>query len=100
MKLLQINYKLNSAVSDFMRASGPVAAAIADVPGLRWKIWLENNAENEAGGIYLFDDAAARQNFIEGPVVAKLKAHPALAEVSVKEFDVPAELSSKTRAPI
>jgi len=100
MKLLQINYRLNSAVSDFMRASEPVAAAIANVPGLRWKIWLENGAVNEGGGIYLFEDAASRTNFIDGPIIAKLKSHPAVAEVAIKEFDISGELSSTTRAPI
>ena len=100
MKLLQINYRLVSAVSEFMRESKPVASALANVSGLRWKIWLENDNENEGGGLYLFDDAAALKSFIEGPIVAKLKAHPALVEVSVKEFDVPVELSSITRAPI
>ena len=100
MKLLQINYKLESSVSDFMKASEPVAAAIADVPGLRWKIWLRDDTVEEGGGIYLFEDAASRQSYIDGPIIAKLKSHPAVVEVSIKEFDISGELSSTTRAPI
>jgi hypothetical protein len=100
MKLLQINYRLNSSISDFMRASEPVAAAIADVPGLQWKIWLTNGAVDEGGGIYLFEDAASRQGYIDGPIIAKLRSHPAVVEVSIKEFDISTELSSITRAPI
>ena len=34
----------------------PLAEQYAAVPGLRWKIWIINEAEGEAGGIYLFDD--------------------------------------------
>jgi hypothetical protein len=100
MKLLQVNYRLNSPVSEFMRESKPVATAIASVPGLRWKIWLANDAENEGGGLYLFEDAGALKSFVEGPIIAKLKGHPAVVEVTVKEFDVPEELSSITRAPM
>jgi hypothetical protein len=100
MKLLQINYQLNSAVSDFMRESKPVADALANVPGLRWKIWLKNDNENQGGGIYLFEDPEALQSFVQGPIVAKLRSHPAVVDVSLKEFDVPEDLSSITRAPI
>ena len=100
MKLLQINYQLNSAVSDFMRESKPVADIIANVPGLRWKIWLKNDDENEGGGVYLFEDSEALKSFVHGPIVAKLRSHPAVVDVSLKEFDAPKDLSSITRAPI
>lgn len=100
MKLLQINYQLDSAVSDFMRESKPVADVLANVQGLRWKIWLKNDNENQGGGIYLFEDPEALKSFVQGPIVAKLRSHPAVVDVSLKEFDVPEELSSITRAPI
>jgi hypothetical protein len=100
MKLLQINYQLDTAVSDFLRESKPAAIAIANMPGLRWKIWLQNETDNEGGGIYLFDDAESLNNFINGPIVAKLKSHPAVTNVSLKEFDIPEALSSITRAPV
>ena len=100
MKLLQINYQLDSAVSGFMRESKPVADVLANVPGLRWKIWLKNDNENQGGGIYLFEDPEALKSFVEGPIVAKLRSHPAVVDVSLKEFDVDEDLSSITRAPI
>ena len=100
MKLLQINYQLDSEVSEFLRKSVPVANALASLPRLRWKIWLKNNTDNEAGGIYLFEDTEAVRSFLEGPIVAKLKAHPAVVNVSVKEFDIAEELSSINRAPV
>jgi hypothetical protein len=100
MKLLQVNYQLGSAVSDFMRESKPVADLLANVPGLRWKIWLKNDDENQGGGIYLFENSEALTSFAQGPIIAKLRSHPAITEVSLKEFDVPQDLSSITRAPI
>ena len=100
LKILQINYRLRSPLADFLRESTPVAALLANVPGLRWKIWLQNESESEGGGLYLFETEAALQGFLEGPIVGKLRAHPAVSEVSVKEFDIPSELSALTRAPI
>jgi hypothetical protein len=100
MKLLQINYQLDTAVSEFMQKSKPVADALANVPGLRWKIWLQNDEENQGGGVYLFDGPESLKSFIDGPIVAKLRSHPAVVDVSLKEFDVSQDLSSITRAPI
>jgi hypothetical protein len=100
LKILQINYRLNSAISDFLRESAPIAETLAAVPGLRWKIWLSNEKSREGGGIYLFETEAAMKDFIDGPIVEKLKTNPAVAEVSFKEFDSSPELSKLTRAPI
>ncbi len=33
-----------------------LARSIAEEPGLVWKIWTENEATGEAGGIYMFKD--------------------------------------------
>ena len=100
MKLLQVNYQLDSSVSDLMRESKPVADILANVPGLRWKIWLKNDDENQGGGIYLFEDSEALKSFAEGPIIAKLRSHQAITDVSLKEFDIDQDLSSITRAPI
>jgi hypothetical protein len=99
-KILQINYKRSSLVSSFMKESNPVADALAELAGLRWKIWLVNEAEQEGGGIYLFDDSAALEAFLRGPIVARLKAHPAVREVQIKQFDAWEELTKVTRGPI
>jgi hypothetical protein len=99
-RILQINYTLNGSASTFMKESRPVADALAAVTGLRWKIWLVNEAEQEGGGIYLFDDSAAVEAFLNGPIVAGLKAHPAIREVQIKQFDAWEELTTATRGPI
>lgn len=99
-KLLQINHRLNSPVSSFLGKAQPIAELLATVPGLRWKIWLKNEDESEGGGLYLFEDGEALSNFVEGPILEKLKINPMVEEVTVKKFEVPADLSSITRAPI
>jgi hypothetical protein len=96
-KILQINYKLNGPRAEYESENLPYAQPIADIPGLRWKIWIINDAQSEAGGIYLFDDDRAVQAFLDGPIVAEMKGDPTL---SIKAFDVIAELTTITCGPV
>jgi hypothetical protein len=101
-KILQINFKLGVPVKDYEEACLPAAQPIADMPGLRWKVWLiaEREGDREAGGIYLFDDEASAQAFLAGPIVASLKSNPAISHVSAKVFDVMEGLTAITRGPV
>jgi hypothetical protein len=45
--ILQINYTYNIPRKEFEAPVSPVAHDIAKVPGLRWKVWLINERENE-----------------------------------------------------
>ncbi|MBL9036617.1 MAG: YdhR family protein [Rhodospirillaceae bacterium] len=96
-KILQINYKLNGPRAEYERENLPYAQPIADLPGLRWKVWIINEAKSEAGGIYLFDDDVAVQKFMDGPIIAEMKGDPTL---SIKAFDVIADLTAITRGPV
>src|SRR5947209_1299112 len=95
--LVQINYELNGSRADYEKENLPYAQPIADTQGLRWKVWIINEDQGEAGGIYLFDSEAAAQAFIDGPMVAEMKGDPGL---SIKAFDVMEEHSAITRGPI
>ena len=99
-QLLQINYTFKGSRADFEREFGPVAGEIARVPGLRWKIWLINEAESLGGGSYLFDDERSLRAYLNGPVVAALKSHPAFGDLSVQEFAVLEGPTAATRGPI
>ena len=99
-KILQLNFKFNVSKADYENAVTPLAENFAAVPGLRWKIWLMNESENEAGGIYLFNDESSLQTFLEGPLAAGVKSHPALSDMSAKVFDSMDELTATTRGPI
>jgi hypothetical protein len=98
--ILQINFKLNVPADAYASNCQSVVQAIADVPGLRWKIWILNEQEKEAGGIYSFDTEQALNNYLSGPIVAQLKNHPAFSDVTAKRFDVMEELTSTTRGPV
>jgi hypothetical protein len=99
-QVLQINYKFSGSGSDFEREFGPVAAEISRVPGLRWKLWLFDEAESRGGGIYLFDDEAALQGYLSGPIVAALKSHPAFSDLNVQAFTVLEQPTTLTRGPV
>ncbi|WP_148671274.1 MULTISPECIES: YdhR family protein [unclassified Mesorhizobium] len=45
----------------------------------------------------LFDDDAAVQAFVDGPIIAEMKGDPTL---SIKAFDVIADLTTITRGPV
>lgn len=99
VKILQLNFKFNVSRAEYEQAVSSLASEFAAVPGLRWKIWLMNEAEKEAGGIYLFDDEASVKAMLEGQLAAKVTGHPALSDFSVKQFDVMEDVTAITRGP-
>jgi hypothetical protein len=86
--------------AEFERGFDAIAAQIAQVPGLRWKIWLMNQAESRGGGIYLFDDEESARAYLDGPIVALMKSHPIFADLSFRMFSVLEEPTAVTRGPI
>ena len=73
-----------------------IAHDVAGEPGLVWKIWLESRETGHAGGIYLFEDAAAAARYREKHerrLVAK-----GLIGATVNAFSVNTELSVLTLA--
>ena len=98
-KLLQVNYRFTGTRVEYEEANLPYAQPYAELPGLRWKIWLMNEAEGEAGGIVVFEDEASRQAYVDGPL-AEAQADPTVSEMSIKRFDVLDELSAITRGPV
>jgi hypothetical protein len=98
--VLQVNFKFNIPRADYENAAAEMADSFAEVPGLRWKIWLMNGAESEAGGIYLFDDEASLKSYLESPLAAQVKSHPAFSEMSVKQFKVLDAPTATDRGPV
>jgi len=99
-RMLQLNFKFNVSRAEYEDAVSPLASDFAAVPGLRWKIWIMNDEESEAGGLYLFDDEASLQAYLEGPLASGVASHPALSDMSAKQFDVMDGLTAITRGPV
>jgi hypothetical protein len=100
MPILQINFKLNVAPAEYRKICKSVAQAIADVPGLVWKVWLLNEQDGEAGGIYLFQDEQSLADYLSGPIISQIRSLPQLREISAKRFETIPELTVVTRGPI
>jgi hypothetical protein len=100
VRVLQINFRFSVPTADLKKAFDALVNDIAAVPGLRWKVWILNEQEREGGGIYLFESKDSVQAYLEGPIVSGLKAHPALSDISVKQFDVVEDLTAVTRGPV
>lgn len=100
MQILQVNFKLGVSPTEYGEICRAVAQPIADVPGLVWKVWLLNEQEDEAGGVYLFSSERALQDYLSGPIVAQIKSHPAFREISAKTFGVMDEETAVTRGPV
>ena len=99
-QILQINFKFNVPREQFEENCSSLAQDFANVPGLLWKVWLMNDKENEAGGIYLFADEASVKEYKGSPLVAAVLSHPALSDFNIKQFEVLDTVSRVTRAPI
>lgn len=99
-RLLQITYSFRGSRVEFEEGFGPVAAQIAEVTGMRWKIWLMDEANSRGGGTYVFEDEHSMQAYLEGPIIAGLKAHPAFSDVRVQSFAILDGPTTVTRGPI
>lgn len=100
-KILQINFKFKVPRSDYEKATfDQFAKPIANVKGLLWKVWIMNENEKEAGGIYLFNDESSLKAYLEGNIVAEVKKHPALSDIDAKVFDVIDKHSEVTHFPL
>jgi len=75
-----------------------LALDIAGEPGLVWKIWLEDRETGHAGGVYLFEGAAAAQRYREKH--ERRLAAMGVTEVTANVFQVNAELSVATLAGV
>lgn len=98
--LLQIKYKFHSSAAEYQDLCLSVADSFAAVPGLHWKIWILNERKNEAGGVYLFESERALADFLSSPLVARIKGHPDLYDLSASFSDVMADVTAITRGPV
>ena len=98
--ICNITMKFNVSKADLEAAWLPVAQPISEVPGLRWKIFIMNDAEKEVGGVYLFDDEASVQAFLNGPIVAAVASSPDVSDITVKQFSVMEAHTAITRGPV
>lgn len=86
-QILQINFNFSNSRAEYEAMTLPMAGSLAETPGLNWKVWLMDEANQEAGGIYLFDDETTTGNFAQ-EAAAMLSGDLPFNNVSIKQFEV------------
>jgi hypothetical protein len=94
---LQIEFEFTCTMDEYRKLAEHRAPTLAGVPGLVSKLWLVDEERRHAGGAYLFSDRAAANAYLEGPIVAGLRANPVFRQLSVRSFDVLLAPSTVTR---
>ena len=86
-KLLQMHFSFQGPFGDEMATQlKELAESINHEPGFIWKVWTENRQNQEAGGIYLFENEATALAYVEKHT-ARLKSF-GVDEVIYKMFDI------------
>ena len=99
-RMLQLNFNFSVSKEEYEQAVSPLANKFADIPGLIWKIWIVNEEKSEAGGIYLFENQTALDNYVNGSLAGIVMEHPALSNFSAKQFGIMADVTEITRGPL
>jgi hypothetical protein len=104
-KIVQINFKFKVKRSDLEKhwlEHASIFGPKGKVKGLLWKIWLMNEAEKSAGGIYLFKDEASAQAYVNGPIIAAGRKCPLCSayDAEIKVWDILPEHTKISRGPV
>jgi hypothetical protein len=98
-RLLQIDFPMAGPWGEEMAAAyRGLAELIAKTPGLRWKIWTENPQEGRAGGIYLFDDEASLDRYLDEHT-ARLRGF-GVEDIRAISFEVNEPLTALNGGPL
>lgn len=99
MYVLQVDFPFNGPFGEQMSAAmQDLAADIAQETDLLWKIWTENEQQQEAGGIYLFNTQQGAQVYLEKHS-QRLQA-AGVTNIRSRIFAVNRPLSLLDKAPI
>lgn len=98
-KLLQVDFDFTGPFGDEMATMlVGLAESINHEPGMIWKIWTESQKAQLGGGIYLFENEAYAQAYLDMHS-ARLKGM-GIKEVRGHIFDINVPLSNINKAPI
>ncbi|WP_434641489.1 monooxygenase [Klebsiella sp. I138] len=98
-KLLQLHFDFKGPFgAEMSRQLVELAESINHEPGFIWKIWTENEAHQEAGGIYLFQNEETATAYVQKHS-ARLK-HLGVDNVACKIFSVNEPLTALNHGKI
>ncbi len=84
-----INFLLKDvSEEDYAGLCDNLAPSYAAVPGLVQKIWLANSQTRTYGGVYVWRDKQAMEDFAKTDLFNSVATHPNLDGVTSTDFDV------------
>ena len=82
---------------EFIEANREFAEMMAAVPGLLAKVWLQGPDANTYGGLYLWRDREACENFLAGELWAEAVKDESMFDLASRDFAVMEELTRTTQ---
>src|SRR5215510_9946015 len=93
-----VTYRLDGITDDeFIEANKEFADAMAAVPGLVAKIWLKGADDGAYGGVYLWEDEAAYQDFLASELWTEALKDDSLMDLASRDYGVMADLTQMTQ---
>lgn len=94
-------YKIDEmSDEEFVDANRDFASMMSAVPGLLAKIWLKAPDGTRYGGVYLWRDREAYEQFVGGDLWASVVTDESLSELDSRSFAVMDELTTATQPGI
>jgi quinol monooxygenase YgiN len=84
-----INFQLKGMTdTEYRKVCDDLAPAFASVPGLMAKVWLADSSANTYGGVYLWRDRKAMEEYCKTELFQSVASHPNLAEITSTDYEV------------
>lgn len=97
--LLQVDFTMDGPFREEMsEAFANLAKSINEESGMIWKIWTENAATKEAGGVYLFETKTDAEKYLT--MHSERLTSFGITDIRGKIFEVNEVLSTINNAPI
>ena len=98
MHLQIVTYRMGKiSEPDFVEANKEFAQIMAAVPGLVAKLWLRGPDEDGYGGLYLWQDREAYDNFVAGDLWAEVVNDESMLDLASRDFEVMGDLTRLTQ---
>jgi hypothetical protein len=89
MHIQIINFRLKGiSEEDYRGHCEIIAPALANLLGLISKVWLANSETNTYGGVYVWRDRQAMEDYKKTDIYKGMAANPNLEGVTVEDFAV------------
>ena len=99
-KVFTTKFNYSMPTEEMKKIMPAVAPKFSEIPGCTWKIWLLNEDDKEAGGVYLFESARELDQFRDSSLFASVANNPAFSNLETNTFGVSETASVITGAPL